>query len=277
MLSLKNLAKQVKKETKESSRTFEELFIASVDQFIVDKEVKKGEREKRKAHNPSGFYKCQRMQWYELNDFPKKIRPRGARLYRVLDIGTITHEWIQEQILMVMDKEPKSPIRLIPKEELPVFGKEGIEFITEHHAPPMEVKFLDHRFTKLFPISAMVDGALVFATKNTIFEFKTMNTKDFQLLIEVPMDYRKQGALYSMSLEVNNVLFLFIDKDTQEFKAYLVEYGEPQHEWVRSRIQGLEGYVERKELPPKEVSDNCRWCPFKGACDNEVSELTKKG
>jgi CRISPR/Cas system-associated exonuclease Cas4 (RecB family) len=270
------LALQVKKETKQSNRTVEELFTAAIDQFLIDVAKEKDvPGKKRKAHNPSSYYKCQRMKWYELMDFSanKKIVARNERIFAV---GTATHEWIQNDVFMKMDEREGSTVRLIPREELPVFGKEGIEFITEHKAPPMEIKFLDWRFTKLFPISAMIDGALRFASTDMLFEFKTIKSSDFGMLIEPSADYRKQGAIYATSLGVSKVMFLFINKDTQEFKAYLVEYGQAQYDWVVDRITTLEGYVERNELPPKEVSDNCRWCSFKGACDKELSEKPAK-
>jgi len=174
---------------------------------------------------------------------------------------------------MEMDKLEDSPIRLIPKEELPSYGQEGFEVVTNKTAPPMEIKFLDYRYTRLFPISAQVDGALRFMSKDCIFEFKTMKSQQFQLLIEVPPEYKKQGAMYSLCTGLRYVLYLFINKDTQEFKAYLVEFDERAHEWVRSRLNTLEDYVEQGKLPPKEESQDCRYCPFKSLCENDVSSI----
>jgi CRISPR/Cas system-associated exonuclease Cas4 (RecB family) len=269
-LSLKKLAQQVKKEQKDKDRTVEELFTAAIDEFIMQRtEARANSKTHRKAHNPSSYYKCMRMKWYELMDYPSK-RKTTPKQQRVFDVGTITHEWVQDEVLAEMDKREDSPLRLIPYTELPAFQDEQIEFIREHNSSPIEIKFLDWRFTKLFPISAMVDGAFRFAGKDILFEFKTINSKDFEYLIEPSMDYRKQGAIYSTCLGVRFVMFLYINKDNQEWKAFLVEYTDEQHQWVKDRIQTLEMYVETKTLPPKEASDNCRWCAFKSLCDKEV-------
>lgn len=275
-MSLKKLANKVKKENKEQSRTVEELFTAALDDFIINR-AKENDNpaRKRKAHNPSGYYKCWRMKWYELLGFPI---PEGKKKYypkqqRVFDIGTATHEWVQNKILVEMAKNEKSPLKLIPIEELPVYGQEGIEFIREHGAADTEIKFLDKRFSNLFPISAMIDGALTFMGKNMLFEFKTINSKDFELLIEPSMDYKKQGALYSTCLGIKDVMFLYINKDTQEWRAFLVEYGKEHHDWVKERITQIEEFVENKQLPPKEVSDQCKWCSYKTLCDNDVSSI----
>lgn len=268
-MSLKKLASKVKKEKKESDKTFEEHFTGAIDKFFIDPPG--GERTRRLAFNPSGYYKCVRQTYYHLKGIPSK-KKRYARSERILQVGTALHEWIQREVLMVMDVQDDSPIRLLPKEELPSFGKDGIEFINEHHAPPMEVKFLDHRFTKRFPISAMVDGSLTMLNKNFLFEFKTINPKDFEMLIEPLTDHIKQGAIYSLSTGVRSVMFLYLCKGTQNWKPYLVTYTDDQIDWVVSRIQTTEDYVLRDELPPKEVSDQCKWCGYKQLCEKELKE-----
>jgi CRISPR/Cas system-associated exonuclease Cas4 (RecB family) len=273
-LSLKKLAQMNKKETKDNSRTVEELFLGSIDDFLMTRAKEKDDpKKKRKAHNPSGYYKCWRAKYYELLDFPSSQQKYVAKMQRVFDVGTITHEWIQDQILSKMSERTDSPVKLIPKEEMPTYGAEGITFTAEHNSSPIEIKFLDYRHTKLFPISAMIDGAFNFMSKDILFEFKTINSKDFEFLIEPLLDHRKQGAMYVTSLGIKLVMFVYINKDNQLMKAYLVEYTNEQVEWVISRMTTLEGYVERKELPPKEVSMQCNYCAFKYQCDNEVNKI----
>ncbi len=274
-MSLKALAQATKKENKAKSRTVEELFLAAIDEYLIQTAKQKDDpTKKRKAHNPSSYYKCWRSKWYELMDFPKSVK-YVAKMQRVFAVGTITHEWIQDEILAKMNTLDSSPIRLIPKEELPAYGQEGVIFSTEHGSSPIEVKFLDYRHTKLYPVSAMIDGAFRFMSKDILFEFKTIKHEDFEYLIEPSLDYRKQGAMYSTCMGINLVMFVYIDKDTQEMKAYLVEYTKEQQEWVVSRMTTLEGYIERNELPPKEVSKDCNYCAFKYYCDNELKEHKK--
>lgn len=262
-MSLKKLANMVKKENKERNKTIEERFIEALDKFLVSGDEGGSQR---LAFNPSSYYKCMRMVFYKLKGIKGK-KKKYPRAERILQVGTALHEWVQTQVFMRMDKDENSPIKLLPKNELPFYGQEGVEIIEEHHAPPMEIKFVDYRWTKKYPISAMVDGALSFAGKDFLFEFKTINPEDFETLIEPLLDHIKQGALYALCTGVRRVMFLYLNKADQRWKAFFVEYNQDQIDWVVARITTIEDYVLRDELPPKEVSDHCKMCPFKDLCD----------
>lgn len=270
-MSLKTLANKVKKEQKEMDKPFAEKFTAAIDQYLVNPPAG-NQRPNRLAFRPSSYYKCIRQTYYFLTGVESK-RKRFARSERILAVGTALHEWVQTEVIMKMNEVTDSTLKLLPKEELPAFGKEGITFIEEHQAPPMEVKFLDTRFTKKFPISAMVDGSLTMMNKDFLFEFKTINPKDFEMLIEPLVDHIKQGAIYALSTGVRNVMFLYLCKGTQEWKPYLITYSDQQLDWVVDRIQTTEQYVLEDILPPKELSNQCKWCGYKNLCDKELKSL----
>ena len=84
------------------------------------------------------------------------------------------------------------------------------------------------------------------------------------------MDHIKQGAIYALSTGVRSVMFLYLCKGTQEWKAYLITYSDEQIQWVIDRIQASEKYVIENELPPKEISNQCKWCGYKTLCDKEL-------
>jgi len=265
-VGLKGLVKKIKNESKEKS--FEMRYLEAIDKYLVEP---KGEQKKvRLAFRPSSYYKCQRMVYYFLNGVPEKNK-KPARIQRILDIGTITHEWIQEDVLMNM-----CTVKPLSVEEIPTYGEIGIEFIREHGSAPIEIKFVDKRWTARYPVSAMVDGFLEFENMNFLFEFKTINPKDFETLIEPLMEHIKQGAIYALCTGVRQVMFHYINKGNQEWKAFLVKYTDEQLEWVIERIQTIEGYVMKNELPEKEVSTkDCRYCSFKNMCGKEINPEVK--
>lgn len=267
-MGLKSLANQIKKEQREKNKSLEEKFIDEIDKFLVDKAGERAEKSSRLAFRPSQYYKCERQTYYFLKGFKgtDNIYPRSQR---ILQVGTQLHEWIQRDIFMEMNKEGY-PIKLLPKNELPFYGAEGVEILEEHDAPPMEIKFLDHRFTEKFPISAMIDGAMEYENYPFLFEFKTINPKDFEYLIEPLPDHIKQGAMYSLCIGIRKVMFLYLCKGTQNLKAFTVDYKDEQLQWVVDRIQRVEGKVLNDELPDKEADSlNCRFCPYKSICDKE--------
>jgi len=286
-MSLKKIANKVKKENKANDLTITELFTATLDEFLINRETKKSSR---LAFNPSGYYKCSRLLFYKLRNVGGGTKKKFARSERILNHGTVIHEWVQREVLMEIDKKEDSKIKLIPMNELPSYGKEGIEYIPHpldraiisvsdtgeskiieqfSSTPNTEIKFIDRRWTKVFPISAMIDGAFTFMNKDMVFEFKTINPNDFTNLIEPLVDHIKQGAIYALSTGIRNVMFLYYNKGNSEWRAFLVEYTQEQLDWVVNRIQTIENMVLNLILPPKEESNNCNFCEFRSLCEKD--------
>lgn len=270
-MGLRNIVKQVKKEQDALNKTFEEQFLETVDDYLVkSRSSKDNSRPRSLTIKPSSYYRCARQLWYDLLRFPR-IEKKYPRPIRIMEVGTALHEWIQTQIFMTMDQEGFKNIKLIPANEIPAYGKEGIEFIKEHNAPDMEVKFIDRRHTKRYPISAMIDGAFSYLDKDTLFEFKTIKSEEFNLLFEPLKDHIKQGAIYSLCLGVPNVLFLYLNKNDQYFKAYLITYTEQQINWVRDRVALLDENLINLVLPNKEPEHGCDFCAFKFFCEKDYA------
>lgn len=262
-MSLANLASFVRSSEDKKEPSFEDQFIKVIEDYLVDSRYQAElERDTIPAFRPSSYYKCKRQVWFSLHGTAaQKQYPRSIR---ILEVGTALHEWIQEDVFMKLGIN--NPVTLLGVEDLPVHNQEGIEFIKEHSAPPMEVKFRDYRFTRVVPISGMIDGFFNFLNKDCLFEFKTINPDDFKYLLQPLEDHKKQGALYSMCLGIRYILFLYLCKGTQNWKPYLVEYSEEDYKQVKETISEIENYFLRKLPPPKEDSKECRWCLFKNTC-----------
>lgn len=265
-MGLSDLAKTIKKEQKEKNKPLEVKFIEVLDEFLI----RNDDYEPSKTFKPSKYYKCQRQTYYLLKG--KEARNKKyPRSQRILDVGTALHRWIQDDVIIKLAEKANSPIKLLPPEELPCFKEEGFEIVENKYSSPMEIKFIDHRWTQEFPVSAMVDGWMEFLNLNFLFEFKTIKPEDFGYLIEPTVDHIKQGALYSLCTGVRHILFLYLCKGTQHWKPFLVTYNSEQIDWVRNRIQSTEGYVLRNELPSKEGSRmDCRFCEYEYLCKKDV-------
>ena len=273
-MSLKNLAKQVKKEHKEAEQPFNLQFLATIDEYLVKSRVearaKRGER--RLSFQPSSYYGCQRSLWYKLNKFPFTDNPTPVS-ERWTEIGSITHSWIQDTILDPMGEDKRFKISLVPKEELLVFGKEGITFIDEHQNSSVEIKFLDTRWTEQIPVSAMVDGCMHFGGRDFLYEFKTMKQEKFDPLIYPLKEHIKQGALYSLCLGLP-VMFHYINKNNQQWKTFFIEYTQEQLDWVANRLRNMERYYLENILPEKEeCEENCRFCSYKKYCKKDLDSF----
>lgn len=268
---MKNLAKYVRQQ-QAASTTIEDRFIAEIDKYLLERKSaptrqlprREPERE-RKCFSSTTYYKCPRSVFYMLHNVERE-RPLTAQAIRRMGVGTAIHSYIQD-ILMDMS-ELGYGIKVVPLEEIPTYKKEKIILGRGQGNHPIETTFCDYSYTEEIPIITMCDGVLEFESKYMVFEFKTINTDDFKLLIRPLPDHIKQGALYYVLTKIPRVMFLYIDKNTQELKAFLQEYNEAQGEWVINRIRYVERHIKANKLPDKEVGDGCKWCDYKKACDN---------
>lgn len=270
-MSLKNLAVQMRKEQAAANITPEEKFIAEIEKFLVERPAEKRDGG---CFTSTTYQKCQRWVWYKLRGMKeqKKVYPRSVR---ITDIGTKTHDWIQDTLKSMSDNGYK--VKLLPVEEFPNYGKEGVKFIQGGGNHPIETKMKDSRWTEKYIINTMCDGSLEFENRQMLFEFKTINTDDFKVLIEPLKKHVKQGAMYALITGIMRVMFLYINKNDQHLKAYLVEYTDEQLEWVKNRLRYIERCLLDNVLPEKEgTEDECHWCGYRHLCIKEGNHFKIK-
>jgi CRISPR/Cas system-associated exonuclease Cas4 (RecB family) len=271
-MSLKNIAKQIKKEQVKADEPFNLQFLSEIDSYLVKSSMEEREsKQRRVAFQPSSYYNCMRSVWYSLMRFPvtDSVTPISTRW---TSIGTVSHRWIQDDVLTPMCYDKRFGVFIVPKEELPVYGKDGIQFITEHGNSPFEIKFLDSRWTKKIPVSAMIDGCMNFRGRDFLYEFKTAKQEKFDPLIYPMKEHIKQGAIYSLCLGLP-VMFHYINKNTQQWKTFFIEYTQEQLDWVVNRLCAMENYYLENKLPPKEENeDNCRFCSYKKYCKKDLDK-----
>ena len=235
-VGLKDLAKKIKKENTEKDMTLEQKFGKAMDKYLI--ESRDRNRRYSTSIKPSNYFKCLRQAWYGLLGF-KQIGRVDAKSVKILEVGTALHEWIQEEVFMKMAEEGIE-IELLTNEEVPSFKDVDFTIVKEHNAPDMELKFRSKQYTEVYPVSAMVDGVFTFDNYTMLFEFKTINSRGFNQLFEVKKDHLQQGALYSICTGIDLILFMYLCKDTQQYKLYLHEYTKEQKEWAIERVRTLE-------------------------------------
>lgn len=265
-VSLAQLAKKIKAEIKEQEKPIGEKFISVLDDYLV-RSRSIIEEESIYFIRPSLYYKCIRQIWYEMLRYPRTGKWK-AKSIRTLEIGTALHEWVQEKIFMQVD----FPISLVPVNELVVWGQEGIEFFNEQqnkkeNRPAMEIGFVDKRWTERYFIYGIVDGIIHFENRDMIFEFKTINPSDFEYLFEPLEDHKKQAALYALSLGINNIMFLYLNKGNSQWKAFHYIVTQEQKDWALNRIQLIDKYLINRILPEKEENNYCNFCAYKNICN----------
>ena len=133
-------------------------------------------------------------------------------------------------------------------------------------------------FDKIRNVSFICDGIIKYQGKYYIVEFKTESSFKWKDRKGVDPKHYNQAITYSMELQIDDVIFVYINRDIVDYKAYLFNVSESERERVQTLIDTCENYVINSELPPmpEDASDRkCAYCAYKELCksnDNGKSE-----
>lgn len=127
--------------------------------------------------------------------------------------------------------------------------------------------------TKLFHkglcISFLCDGIIKYKGKYYILEIKTETMHKFIGRQDVAEEHHIQGITYSLCTGINDVMFLYENRDSCDKKAYLFHVSDKQKFEVVNRIEECDSYVNKLIPPPKPTDipkKTCTYCKYKKAC-----------
>ena len=128
--------------------------------------------------------------------------------------------------------------------------------------------------TKLYDrnrhISFLCDGIIRYQGIYYIVEFKTEASFKWKDRKDVDPKHHNQAITYSLELQLDNVLFVYINRDICDYKAYMFNVTEHDRQLVRDLIDVCEVFVQHKEVPPMPENINpkvCAYCAYKSLCD----------
>ena len=148
-------------------------------------------------------------------------------------------------------------VRIRNLSDIEIVGKSGME--TKLHHKTLNMNF-------------MCDGIIRYKNRYMILELKTETSSKWQRREGVDPSHYNQGTAYSKSLCLPEVLFIYINRDILDMKAYMfVPTDEMKNELV-GKIEDCEGYVSRLICPPKPedvTKKSCSYCPYRNRCASE--------
>lgn len=180
---------------------------------------------------------CERALYYELSGVPYSDRTAGrpdAKLQRIFDTGTWWHLYIQVKLYRA---------GVLEDMEVPVIS-------------------LD------LGINGRGDGLVKPVKKRYLLEIKTINSYQFGRLTTKPLEsHWEQASIYAHVLEVEDILFLYIDKDTCDIKEIFVERNPKMVSSLVGKIRRVQDSVADKEQPERICPDKfnsialrCKFC-----------------
>ena len=257
--SLKNIHRLINLST--STAPANESFVVDLKSTIerVDLENSK-KRKPSTGYNPSSI-QCIRSMYYKTTGAEKTDDRASAELIGMGQVGSARHLTIQEAICEMprfgIDCEFVKPSKFIKSrglDYLQILNDFGYETLIYY--PQLNLKFL-------------TDGIIKYAGQYYILEIKTETMYKWQNRTDIDPAHIEQATCYSIAYGINQVMFLYENRDMLGKKAYVVEVTDEMKEVIISRIESCDAYVKKLKVPPKPkniTKKMCAYCSYKKVC-----------
>ena len=147
------------------------------------------------------------------------------------------------------------------------------DFVTSRNLDYLEIVSKSGMETKLYHktlnMSFMCDGIIRYNNHYYILEIKTEASFKWANRTATDPAHYNQGTAYSVAFQLPEVLFLYVNRDILDMKAYLFVPTNEMKETLVGNIEECEGYVGRLICPPKpaDIPRNvCNYCSYKSKC-----------
>lgn len=202
-----------------------------IDQFYLDKQ-----KDKEQHH----FYitdagKCARAIFFKFKNVPRK--EIEANILRLFDHGDHIHQLIMKPLLSVRE------IHVVA---------------SEVNIPPQEL------------VSGRADAIISTGKEMYVLDIKSMNSMIFRNLTEPKEENVAQLQLYLHYFKIPKGILLYVNKDSQELKEFIIAYDKKRALNLLASLSDLREKIDSEIIPPRlsDYPDNwqCRYCQFKEVC-----------
>lgn len=256
-VNLKNIHRLINEATKQ---------VPVADSFVADLKVAIQKKDAAEARLPSKCYKpssmkCIRNMYFQVTGTEPDVERADSCLVGICESGSDRHERIQSAVSYM--KECGIDCEYI----------DVADYVTEHKLDYLEIKGKQGFETKLYHkdlnISFLCDGIIKYKGKYYILEIKTESLYKWQSRDGVAEEHISQGTCYSICFGINEVIFVYENRDNCDKKGYLLTVTEELKAEVLTKIEECDGYVERLIPPPKPTDlpkKVCAYCNYKSEC-----------
>lgn len=255
--SLKNVFRLVEQANKELP--VEKSFLEDLKRCIELDNIK-DKREPTRSYKPSSL-RCIRNMYYQIVGETPDASPVSYSLIGIWNSGSAIHEWLQTAISRMADNgmdceyiDVGEYVKSRGLKHLEVVGQCGMETKLYH-------KDLNMRF--------LCDGILRYKNKYYILEIKSEVSYRWMSREGVEPAHYDQGTAYSLSLDIPDVIFVYVNRDVLDMKSFLfTPTGEMKQDLI-GKITECDDYVNRLICPPKPDDIDkrtCSYCEYKQAC-----------
>jgi CRISPR/Cas system-associated exonuclease Cas4 (RecB family) len=202
-----------------------------IDKFYLDRQ-----KDKEQHH----FYvtdagRCSRAIFFKFKNVPRK--EIEANILRLFDHGDHIHQLIMKSLLSTRD------IHVVA---------------SEVNIPPQEI------------ITGRADAVLSDGKELYVLDIKSMNSMVFRTLEKPKEENINQIQLYLHYLRIPKGILLYVNKDNQELKEFIVKYDQAIAENLLKDLEGLKEKIDSNIVPDRisgySSSWQCQYCQFREVC-----------
>lgn len=216
-----------------------------------------------KTYKPSGM-NCIRASYYQVAGIEPDVANSNYSSVGICNSGTDIHVRIQTAVEQM--KENGMDCEYI----------DVAEFVNQRNLNYLDIVSKNGMETKLYHkklnLSFMCDGIIKYKNHYYILELKTESSFKFVNRKDVDPSHYNQGTAYSIAFNIPEVLFIYINRDVLDMKAFMFVPSDELKQNLIGYIEECDGYVQRMIAPPKpeNVSKKaCSFCNYRSSCKKD--------
>ena len=217
-------------------------------------------RKPSQTYKPSGM-NCMRQSYYQITGVKGDEGGSNYVGVGICNSGSDIHERIQKAVAGMagngFDCEYVDVAKFVKQR--------GLDYLEIKSQQGMETK-LYHRDLN---ISFLCDGIIRYKSHYYILELKTETSNKWFSRNGVDKSHYNQATAYSLALKLDEVIFVYISRDTLDMKSYLFPVTEDMRRDLQAYIEECDKFIERKECPPRSPfveRKTCEYCQYKTQC-----------
>lgn len=125
-------------------------------------------------------------------------------------------------------------------------------------------------------ISGRADAVLSFENELFVLDIKSINSMLFRVLNQAKEENVDQIQLYLHFFKIEKGLLLYVNKDTQELKEFLVNYDQTRSEKLLKGLEGLKIKIDENVIPARLANypgnKQCQFCQFREICGRALAK-----
>lgn len=203
-----------------------------IDQFYLEREKERNREQTKFWITDAG--RCPRMIFFKFKKAPRKeMEPWVLRMF---DHGDYIHRLILSALFSL-----------------------GLVRASEINIPPQDL------------ISGRADAIISLNNELYVLDIKSMNSMVFRSLEKPKEENINQLQLYLHFFNISKGIILYVNKDNQELKEFIIEKNPVLIERLLKELRDLKTKIDTNIVPPA-LSDwpknwQCQYCQFRDMCD----------